>query len=176
MNKIAINSNLYLTEFQEGDIPALTELLNNEAIATQTLLIAYPYTEATAEWFVKHCAESKNALSGVVLNWAIRGQENILLGGISRFCTTGVDGHRDEVAYWVGQPYWGQGIASEVVRVFSDYLLEHTRIERLEAFVFEQNEMSMKVLVKAGFQREGYFKKYYVKNGEFKNVFVYAKY
>lgn len=176
MNKITINSNLYLTEFQADDIPTLTELLHNEAIATQTLLISYPYTTATAEWFVKHCTESKNSLGGVVLNWAIRGQENILLGGISRFCATGIDGHRDEVAYWVGQPYWGQGIASEAVRVFSDYLLEHTRIERLEAFVFEHNEMSMKVLVKAGFQQEAYFKKYYVKNGTFKNVFVYAKY
>jgi RimJ/RimL family protein N-acetyltransferase len=176
MNKIEINTHLYLTEFEQTDIPALTELLNNENIANQTLLISHPYTESTAEWFIKHCEDSKKNLSGVVLNWAIRNTDNRLLGGISRFCVTGVDGHRDELAYWVGQPYWRQGIASEVVRVFSDYLLEHTRIERLEAFVFEQNENSMNVLLKAGFQREGYFKKYYVKNGLFKNVFVYAKY
>lgn len=176
MNKIVINTNLYLTEFQESDVPRLTELLNDEGIATKTLLISHPYTTTNAEWFVKHCTESKDNLGGVVLNWAIRGQDDILLGGISRFCATGVDGHRDEIAYWVGQPYWGQGIATEVVRIFSDYLLEHTRLERLEAFVFEQNETSMRVLLKAGFQREGYFKKYYVKNGEFKNVFVYAKY
>lgn len=173
--RIDISPYLYLDEFTENDQPTLIQLLDNEAIAEPTLLIPSPYTEGVAKVFVDSCAASKKALNGTVLNWAIRDTEGVLLGGISRFAMLGLDGHRDELVYWVGQPYWGRGIASEVLRVYSDLLLSETRLQRLEAYVFEKNEGSMRVLEKAGFEKEGFLKKYYVKNGVFKNVYVYAK-
>lgn len=58
------------------------------------------------------------------------------------------------LGYWLGEPFWGQGIATAVVSAFSHQLLDLHDVQRLEAGVFSTNKASMRVLEKAGFHEE----------------------
>ncbi len=52
-----------------------------------------------------------------------------------------------EVGYWIGREYWGQGIATEALRL----LLDEIRSRPLYAHVAKSNVASRRVLEKCGF-------------------------
>lgn len=52
-----------------------------------------------------------------------------------------------EVAYWIGRPYWGQGVGSAALAAF----LEHVTTRPLYAHVAKHNCGSLRVLQKNGF-------------------------
>lgn len=56
------------------------------------------------------------------------------------------EGHR-EFGYWVGRQFWGQGVATEAVRL----MLEIVRDRPLEAWAAPTNLGSIRVLEKNGF-------------------------
>jgi RimJ/RimL family protein N-acetyltransferase len=56
------------------------------------------------------------------------------------------------VGYWIGEAYWGRGIASAALAAF---LREHERTRPLHAFVAIANRGSRRVLEKCGFQPDG---------------------
>ncbi|MFS0488699.1 GNAT family N-acetyltransferase [Leadbetterella byssophila] len=58
-----------------------------------------------------------------------------------------------EVGYWIGVPYWGQGIATRAVEKVIHQA--RGRFERLIAKVFLDNPASCRVLEKAGFEYQG---------------------
>lgn len=60
------------------------------------------------------------------------------------------DGHRD-VGYWIARERWGQGIATEALRL----LLEEETGRPLHATVAAHNRASMRVLERNGFRRVG---------------------
>ena len=64
-----------------------------------------------------------------------------------------------EIGYYVGEPYWGQGIASEAIGKMVQYGFEVLDIIRIYAGVFEHNKASMRVLEKNGFVFEGISRK-----------------
>jgi RimJ/RimL family protein N-acetyltransferase len=53
--------------------------------------------------------------------------------------------------YWLGRPYWGQGLTTEAVRALSAMIFNLTAIERLESVAARDNPASCRVLEKAGF-------------------------
>ena len=52
-----------------------------------------------------------------------------------------------EVGYWIGRPYWGQGVASAALAA----LLDHVTTRPLYAHVVRHNHSSLRVLQKNGF-------------------------
>jgi RimJ/RimL family protein N-acetyltransferase len=55
------------------------------------------------------------------------------------------------LGYWVGQKYWGRGIASQALALF---LAQHERTRPLHAHVAVANLGSLRVLEKCGFRAE----------------------
>ena len=162
---IQINNKIHLTEVRETDKPFFIQYLNDEAIAANTLTIPYPYTEADADFFIKLSKKNKRKYKQVV-NWAIRQENGNLIGGIGRMMKSDMGStHKDEIGYWIAKPFRGQGIMTEVVRGFCNYLNQDFGVLRVEAVVFPHNPASMRVVEKAGFEREAYCRKYHVKNG-----------
>ncbi len=172
---LTINDQIELTEIRETDKPQFVQFLNNKEHYDYTLHIPSPYTEADADWFINNCrkAEQKH---GHVVNFAIR-KEGALIGGVGIMLNDRPQLiHKAEIGYWIGKPFWGQGIMTEVVRVFSDYWLSNSFL-RLEATVFEPNLASKRVLEKAGFKLEGFCEKYLIKplDGLPRDVFLLSK-
>jgi len=70
-----------------------------------------------------------------------------------------------EIGYWLGEPFWGRGIATEALGAMTEYAFAHFDICRLEAGVFEWNPASARVLEKNGYVLEGRARLGVVKDG-----------
>lgn len=120
--------------------------------------------------------QGKEKETGKVWNWVIRNKENKLMGSIGLLGREFFGNpHRDVFGYWLGEEFWGQGIMTKVVGSFTDYCLNERGVVRLEASVFPYNQASMRVLEKAGFEREGYLKKMFLKRGKYLDSVLFAK-
>ena len=60
-----------------------------------------------------------------------------------------------EVGYWVGQPYWGQGFATEATKAALAWAFATFEMDAIRARHFVGNEASAQVLKKCGFTYTG---------------------
>lgn len=56
-----------------------------------------------------------------------------------------------EIGYWIGVPYWGQGLIPEAVQELMRYAFEELHMEKLWCGYFDGNEKSRRVQEKCGF-------------------------
>ncbi len=78
-----------------------------------------------------------------------------LIGVIGYNLQTDIYSHSGEIGYWIGEPFWGQGIVSIAINEIIDHAFNITKLKRLYTSVFEHNIASARVLEKAGFFYEG---------------------
>lgn len=163
---IAVNEWIELTAFEHEDADNLIRYINDPEVYRNTLTIPYPYTAAHAADWMGFVARNQTEY-GMPINWAIRHRDAGLVGIISTFMKKGIDGHSDEIGYWIAAPMRGRGYMTEVVIRFSDWVfIQRPKLVRLEAFVFSYNPASVRVLEKAGYQQEGYLRKWQMKDGQ----------
>jgi RimJ/RimL family protein N-acetyltransferase len=128
----------------------------------------HPYTAADArEWIALSNREP-------VTNFAIA-TEKEAVGGIGLRLLEGIFLRSAELGYWLGEPYWGKGIASAAVPVVVDFGFRELDLVRLQALVFARNTASAHVLEKCGFRLEGRLVKGIYKNGENIDGLMYAR-
>lgn len=172
---IKINDTLSIAPFELSDKQALLSYMSDADQHRNTLRLPNPYLEKDAdEWIARCMAEPET--QGHTVNWAIRHTQHGLVGGIGCMQVTGWEGHRDEIGYWMAAPFRGQGWMTLAVRAFCEYLsAQRPGLVRIEALVFSYNPASGRVLEKAGFVKEGEFKRYHLKNNQPIDVVVYGK-
>lgn len=56
-----------------------------------------------------------------------------------------------EIGYWIGVPFWGQGLIPEAVRELIRYGFEDLKLEKIWCAYFDGNEKSKRVQEKCGF-------------------------
>ena len=148
---IEVDKNILLSKIVEGDKPRLVKYLNDKDIYETTLRIPAPYTLKDAESWIKHVNKETKSLKQQK-QFVIRNINLELIGGIGFHTKYGVDSHIDEIGYWIGKEFWGNGIMTKVVNKFCEFGFEKFNLERIEATVFENNIASCRVLEKSGFQ------------------------
>lgn len=75
----------------------------------------------------------------------------ILIGEDSNFPISEREG---EVGYWLGVPFWGQGLIPEALEVIIAYSFETLKLTDLWCGFFEGNEKSKRVQEKCGFKHD----------------------
>ena len=84
---------------------------------------------------------------------AIHYKENII--GQVRLQFSTHDESSAEISYWIGQDYWGQGLASQFVLLYTFLcFIRYKKIRRIFAVVHCQNKGSVKVLERSGYRFE----------------------
>ncbi|MEG2030768.1 MAG: GNAT family N-acetyltransferase [Janthinobacterium sp.] len=84
--------------------------------------------------------------------------------------------HRQaELAYDLAPAWWGRGIATALCQAACDWALRTQRWVRVQAVVLDTNAASVRVLEKAGFEREGWLRSYRVVRGTPGDFFMYAR-
>ena len=152
---------LRLRALRPEDAPALAALANNKKIWDRVRdYFPYPYTEGDARQFIASALESDPPLSLAIE------LEREFCGVIGLMPQTDVNRKTAEIGYWLGEPFWHRGLATEAVRQMCDYAFG-LGFARLQAAVFDFNTASMRVLEKNGFVREGIFRRSVFKNGQF---------
>jgi [ribosomal protein S5]-alanine N-acetyltransferase len=123
--------------------------------------------------------DARNWLESVIdirpeTNFAIANVNDEAVGGIGFILQQDVGRRSAEVGYWLGEEYWGRGLATQAVKVITEYAFVHHDICRLYAHVFEWNVASTRVLEKAGYLLEGRLKKSVIKDGKTIDQLMYA--
>jgi ribosomal-protein-alanine N-acetyltransferase len=162
--KIIVNDEIYLSEIRASDKAALVEHLAEKEIYNRTLRIPYPYTESDAEQWIERVAE-KTRSDGQPTSWAIRHNNDNLIGGIGYERLSIGKSHRAEIGYWLAKPFWGRGIMTAVVRRTCEIGFAQFGLTKIVAHTFASNAASARVLEKCGFQLEGYLRSHFMKDG-----------
>ncbi len=160
-----------LRPYEEGDIPNVAAHANNRKIwINLTDRFPYPYTTEDARAWVR--AQQTPGPDALHLAIVVEGRA---IGGIGFHRLADVHRHTAEMGYWLGETFWGRGIASAAARAFADFALELPDVARLEANVFEWNLASGRVLEKAGFTQEARRIRSVYKDGRLIDSFLYAR-
>ncbi|MEJ8473509.1 GNAT family N-acetyltransferase [Roseibium algae] len=107
--------------------------------------------------FFLFCAETDEILGGLTLS-------NIRKG-VSQSVTLG---------YWMGVCHAGKGHMSSAVSAVLPYCFDVLGLHRVEAACLPSNAPSIKLLQKAGFEREGYARKYLLINGTWQDHILFG--
>jgi len=83
--------------------------------------------------------------------------------------------HKADLGYAIGFNYWGQGIATNAVKILlSKVFHEFPDLRRLQAFTVLENISSQRVLEKVGFYREGMLRKVFYFKGNFVDFYIFS--
>lgn len=164
------SSRLIFRPWRERDIPALRRLANNRKISRWLKdSFPHPYTVADARAWIR---ESRQAQTRFAL--AIEWQKQVI-GGIGLHPRADVYRFTWVLGYWLGEPYWGQGFATEAVQAVTEWGFRKHPIRRIQAGIFSGNRASMGVLKKCGFTLEARHRKSAFKDGKFLDEYLFVK-
>lgn len=151
------------------DLEKLILYANNPKIAANlTDGFPNPYTKEKGVAFIEMALKSDpSTLLAIDLNGET-------IGGIGIHLQSDVYSKNAELGYWLGEPFWGRGIATAAILKMIDYGFDNFPINRIFARPFGSNIGSQKVLKKAGFKLEAKLDKTVFKNGKFEDELIYA--
>jgi [ribosomal protein S5]-alanine N-acetyltransferase len=128
----------------------------------------HPYTrEEAREWieFSRACKPE--------VDFAIEAAGEAI-GGIGLKPGIDVERYSAEIGYWVGEAFWGRGIATAALAATAAYAFRELGLMRIFAVPFATNQASARVLEKAGFTREAVLRRSAVKEGIVLDQWLYA--
>lgn len=165
-----MSKHVFLRPWKPEDAAALATICNNYNIWKNVRdEFPHPYTVKDAvEWIVYTLAQKPLQNFAIVYKGDVAGSINI---------SPKKDIYRKsiEIGYFVGESFWGKGIATEAVAHIVKHITYTFDAVRIYAEVFEKNVASMKVLEKNGFYLESIRKKSIIKNNELMDDYIWVK-
>jgi [ribosomal protein S5]-alanine N-acetyltransferase len=154
-----------------ADVNDLSTLADNRKIWDNVRdYFPHPYTRKKAEEWV-----SLHHQKRPVTHYAIE-VDGKLAGGISLLPKEDIYRCSAEIGYWIGEAFWGRGIASEAIRQLLEITWkQYPELVRLYAEVFPANIGSSRALEKNGFALESVRKNSCIKNGVIGDDLVFVK-
>lgn len=172
--EIKVTEEISLSNITEADLDNITIFFNDKDLTDQIFSEPpFPYQRIHAQdWLDRANTQFNKDFNPY--NLAIRSNSELI--GIICFKSQEYfrNIHSMELGYWLGKPHWKKGIMSKVADIFCNYGFEKLDIIRITALVFSANISSARVLEKIGFTQEGYFKKFSLKNNQYRDVVQYA--
>jgi RimJ/RimL family protein N-acetyltransferase len=162
---------LLLRPWRRGDEDALVRHADNPNVSRFLRdRFPSPYTRADAEAWIAHVVGSQGPPTDFAI---VVGDEPVGGAGLDRF--TDVHAVGAEVGYWLAEPCWGRGLATEAVVTLLPYAFGALGLLRVQAMVYGPNTASARVLEKAGFSYEGRMRGAVRKHGVVHDVLLYAR-
>jgi len=168
-----------LREILINDAQDITHLLMNYNVSKHLWEIPNPYSIDDALEFIK-CANSDfNTLKA--LHFAIeskiipRSRNNLKFVGTISVKNIDLVNKKADLGYWIGEQYWGRGIATECLKLIIDYAFSaELGLKQLCAYVFPENKASIRVLEKNGMNKIGVVNEYHKLSGRDRTSFIYV--
>jgi RimJ/RimL family protein N-acetyltransferase len=128
----------------------------------------HPYTARDGRAFLKYALAQQPETAFAI---AVNGDA---VGAIGFQILNDVERVSAEIGYWVGEPFWGRGIATEALVALTRYAIAGHGLTRIYAVPFAWNAASCRVLEKAGYVLEGRLRRSAVKDGKVTDQLQYA--
>lgn len=161
---------LLLRAFAPADVPRLVTLAGNYEVAKNTLNIPHPYGEEDARRWVQITQENYAQQTGYAFAIELRATGEFI-GGIGLTLERRFD--RAEAGYWLGQPYWGQGLASEALAAVLCFGFEELSLNKIHATHIAENQASGQVMRKNGMVKEGELAQHTKRDGQYHDLWQY---
>ncbi|CEF56819.1 8-oxo-dGTP diphosphatase MutT [Acetobacter ghanensis] len=143
-----------LRPLHPDDATTLHHLVNDWEVVRMLSRLPFPYPRDLADsWIASTCQMQAD---GEGYHFAITSPDGVFMGCIGvRIHTLPQVGRVGILGYWIGRPYWGQGIATHAATRMTRWALAHLDITALHATAAQDNPASIRVLEHAGFRHCG---------------------
>lgn len=160
-----------LRKYSKKDADRLVDLANHKSVSQYlTDTFPYPYTQEDAEWWISTGSMNDGAITRVIE------YEGVMVGSIGLTPQIGWRNHVVEIGYWIGEAYWGNGIASNALQEMTDTAFSELGYQKIIAPVLAPNKASMRVLEKQDYELEGVLKNDVHKEGKYFDIHHFARY
>lgn len=158
---------LRLRHLEERDVDALFDIFSNPEV--MRFWISLPFEgKHEADQLLREIDELFE--QGTLFEWGVALREDDRVIGTATLAYIDRSNGRAEVGYAIARPFWGQGYASEALRLLFTYAFREMNLRRIEADVDPRNEASLRLLEKLGFRREGLLRERWNIGGEIQDA------
>ncbi len=98
----------------------------------------------------------------------------VLLGGLTIGHIRRGAGQNCMIGYWMGARHAGKGHMFAALKLAIPYIFSTLELHRIEAACIPDNSRSIRLLEKAGFEREGYLRQYLRINGQWRDHLLFS--
>jgi ribosomal-protein-alanine N-acetyltransferase len=159
-----------------GDAASVQRHANNRAVARH-LFDGFPHPYALVHAQAWCAREANSGDFGYVWGIVPEAEPAAVVGCIGLQPDRGWLRCNAEVGYWLGEAWWGRGIASDALRQVTDWAFPALpELTRITAHIFAGNEASQAVARKCGFVREGSLPRSAIKDGRVIDRTLWAAY
>ena len=162
---------LILRQITQPDLHQIFEGLSHEAVVRYYGVSYYTLAAAQTQLNWYHALYAQQ--TGIW--WGMCTPENIELIGACGLSNLSRRHRKAEIGFWLLPDYWDRGLMSEAAAACIDFAFREMRLHRLEAYVEVPNRASAGLLQKLRFSREGIFRDYEYKNGQFITIACYSR-
>jgi len=153
-----------------ADAGSLAKHANNRKIWLNVRdMFPHPYTVPDAQKWIARVASEEPRHSFVIE------ADGEAAGGIGLKRGADVERMTAEVGYWLGEEFWGRGVATEAVKAITEYGFATLELVRIFAVPLANNAASSRVLEKAGYEKECVMRNACIKDGKILDMSLYAR-
>jgi ribosomal-protein-alanine N-acetyltransferase len=163
---------LRLRPFEPSDAPALFAIASNPNVTRFTIWEPHRSVDDSRAFLGDYVRG--RYLEGVPDPYAIELKSSCELIGATGCYWASQPNHCMEFGYWLAEPFWGRGLATEAARALVRHVFASYDVERVQAHFIEGNEASGRVLEKAGLRFEGVGRRALFHRGRFWDIYNYA--
>jgi len=139
---------IYLRPWQEDDAKELYKYASNPNVGLNAGWPVHTSVENSKE-VIKFVLSKPNTFAVVLKDTGkVVGSIGLMIGSQSNI---GLKDTEAEIGYWIGEPFWGQGLIPEAAKVVIDYGFNELKLDKIWCGVFVENTKSKRVEEKLGF-------------------------
>ena len=150
------NDKVIIRKMESNDVAALSEISNNDNVYKYIPPFLYKKSNKVLETAIKNLGgkdfeNKKYIIAGIYL----KDNPNRLVGLAEMFDYKKRE-NKITVGYRLNEDYWNKKIATNVLKLMIEYLVNEVNITTLQAFVMPENIYSSKVLLNNKFVKEDF--------------------
>lgn len=170
-DKIIEGDKIFLRRLTEDDVTEDYVRWMNDPEINQYLESRFTVqTIESTKAFIRSVTNDNNYQFGIFVKESGKHVGNIKVGGVNPI-------HRyANIGFLIGEKeYWGQGIATEAIRLATDFAFNTLNLHKVWGGAYAPNVGSINAFLKNGFQQEGNKRSQYLCHGEYVDDIIFGK-
>jgi RimJ/RimL family protein N-acetyltransferase len=155
--------------WQTNDLGSLVEQANSWKVWINLRdRFPHPFTRSDGRSFINGARRARpETLFAIAV-------DDLAVGGIGFIRQPDVERVSAEIGYWLGEAFWGRGIATDALVAVTKLAIDRHQLTRMFALPFADNVASCRVLQKAGYDFEARLRRSAIKDGRIVDQLQYA--
>ena len=146
---------LLLRPLRREDGPALLPLISNWNVARWLGVVPWPYRPDDMTEFIDKIALPRQGGSKPIFAILLDGSPIGLAECCGQPLTEATLSNASDLGYWLGEPYWAQGYATEAISALIGRVFAQPEAGVIRSAVFEGNAASLNLQQRLGFEIVG---------------------